>query len=65
MELFLDEQEIEKVSLVIEYQVDVVKTLLVSHFEVETRGRFFSFAPIMREVDMLQWNVVLSYPQTS
>src|ERR1700730_12427930 len=34
-ELFLDDQEIEKVSFVIEYQVDVVKTALISHFEVE------------------------------
>jgi hypothetical protein len=64
-ELFLDDSEIEKVSFVIEYNVDVVKTPLVSHFEVETRGRFFSFAPVMRKGEILQWNVVLAYPQSS
>jgi hypothetical protein len=64
-ELFLDDSEIEKVSFVIEYKVDVVKTRLVSHFEIETRGRFFSFAPIMREGEILQWNVVLTYPQAT
>jgi hypothetical protein len=61
-ELFIGDKEMEKLSLYIEYKVTVVKTPLLSHFEVETRGRFYSFGPITMEGDTMQWNVVLSDP---
>jgi hypothetical protein len=58
-ELFFDDREIEHATLRIEYCFEVVKSPLVSHFEVETRGRCYSFAPLKREDGVMQFNLVL------
>ena len=60
-ELVFDECEIEKATLHIEYFFEVVKSPLVSHFEVETRGRCYSFAPLKLKEGTMQFNVVLPH----
>lgn len=64
-ELFFDEREIEKATLDIEYYFEVVKSPLVSHFEVETRGRCYSFAPLKMRDGTLQFNLVVPQQKNS
>jgi|SRR5882762_9715206 len=58
-ELFFDEREIEQAMLYIEYYFEVLKSPLVSHFEVETRGRCYSFAPLKLKEGTVQFSLVL------
>jgi len=44
-EFIVNDQDIEKLTLHIQYKITVAKSQIVSHFEVESRGRFFRFAP--------------------
>ena len=64
-ELFFDEREIEKATLDIEYYFEVVKSPLVSHFEVETRGRCYSFAPLKLKDGTMQFNLVVPQQKNS
>ncbi|MFK5948971.1 MAG: restriction endonuclease [Methylococcales bacterium] len=45
-ELFIDDKEIERLKLKVTFKVRVVRPGIVSHYEVETRGRILSLAPI-------------------
>jgi hypothetical protein len=44
-EFIVNGQDIEKLNLHIDYRITVARSQIVSHFEVESRGRFFRFAP--------------------
>ena len=44
-EFIVNGQDIEKLALHIDYKITVARSQMVSHFEVESRGRFFRFAP--------------------
>jgi len=44
-EFIVNGQDIEKLTLHIDYSITVARSQIVSHFEVESRGRFFRFAP--------------------
>jgi hypothetical protein len=58
-ELFFGEREIECASLYIEFYFEVIKSPLVSHFEVENRGRCYSFAPLKLGDSTMQFNIVV------
>jgi restriction endonuclease Mrr len=61
-ELLVDDQDIEKLTLRVEYEVTVVTSPIVSHFEVKSRGRFFKFAPLTVGADIIQWHLAVSNP---
>jgi hypothetical protein len=44
-EFIVNDQDIEKLAMHIQYKITVTKSQIISHFEVESRGRFFRFAP--------------------
>jgi hypothetical protein len=64
-ELFLDNLEIQHVKLEVGYQVEVVKNKIEWDYEVESRGRYFAFAPLIRHGDTLKCALAVAYPQTS
>ena len=45
-ELLIDGKDMGKLNLHIEYQIEVTAAPMISHFEVQSRGRYFRFAPI-------------------
>ncbi len=45
-EFVVDDRDIERAESFVRYNVRVVRPAIVSHFEVESRGRVVSFAPI-------------------
>ena len=52
-------KSIQSAIFYIEYLFKVVKSPLVSHFEIRTRGRCYSFAPLQTPDGPMQFNVVL------
>jgi hypothetical protein len=62
-ELTVNDLDIEKMFLHVDYQVRVLKSPVVSHFEVQSRGRFISFAPLVVGNTTMQWNVVMTSPK--
>jgi Restriction endonuclease len=59
-EFIINGSEIEHAESFVRYNVHVVRPAIVSHFEVESRGRFVSFAPIqVPSGHTLQTNVVV------
>jgi hypothetical protein len=58
-ELVVNDLDIERLRFHIEYQVTVTNLPVVSHFEVESRGRYISFAPQLIGNDTMQWQVVM------
>ena len=61
-ELVVNDLDIEKMFLQIEYQVRVLKSQVVSHFEVKSRGRFISFAPFVIGNDTIKWQLAITSP---
>jgi hypothetical protein len=57
--VFVNDQEIEKLSFHIEYKVAVNLAPVISHFEVKSRGRCVTFAPQLIGKDTMQWQVVM------
>jgi hypothetical protein len=45
-ELWINGREIEALLIEVEFPVQVIGVRVISHFEVETRGRVISFAPV-------------------
>ena len=45
-ELLLDDRDIESVATSVRYKVTIVRPPVVSYFEVESRGRVVSLAPV-------------------
>ncbi|HSZ75720.1 MAG TPA: restriction endonuclease [Rhizomicrobium sp.] len=45
-EFLLDERPVQSISLRITHKIEVVRPPIVSHFEVATRGRVITFAPV-------------------
>jgi hypothetical protein len=58
-ELYVDEQDIAVVVFDIEYEVLVKRRAIISHFEVETRGRFLEFEPMQVGEDFIGWQVAM------
>lgn len=52
-------KSIESAIFYIEYLFKVVRSPLVSHFEIRTRGRCYSFSPLQTPDGPMQFNVVL------
>jgi len=55
----VNNEEMEKAAFHVEYKITVTPVPVVSHFEVETRGRCITFAPQLIGNDTMQWQVVL------
>jgi|ERR1700719_378873 len=55
----VNHEEVEKLAFHVEYRVTVTEMPVVSHFEVESRGRCITFAPQLIGNDTMQWQVVL------
>ena len=58
-ELVVNDLDIERLFFHIEYRVTVTPLPVVSHFEVESRGRYIAFAPQVIGNDTMQWQVVM------
>ena len=58
-EVSLNEEAIERLAFHVEYQVTVTLVPVVSHFEVQSRGRCITFAPQLIGNDTMQWQVVM------
>jgi hypothetical protein len=58
-QVFVNEQEIEKLSFHVEYRVTVSLAPVISHFEVKSRGSCITFAPQLIGNDTMQWQVVM------
>lgn len=61
-DLTVDEQDIEKIDLHIEYKMTVEKSRMISHFEVQSRGRFFRFAPLTAGGATIEGYIIFSTP---
>ena len=55
----VNHEEVEKLGFHVEYKVTVTQVPVVSHFEVKSRGRCFTFAPQLIGNDIMQWQVVM------
>ena len=55
----VNHEEVEKLGFHVEYKVTVTQVPVVSHFEVKSRGRCFTFAPQLIGNDTMQWQVVM------
>jgi hypothetical protein len=62
-ELFINDVDIEKLSLHIEYQVVVQRASIVSHFEVQSRGRVLKFAFVAAVGGLIEGQLVISSPR--
>jgi hypothetical protein len=58
-EVFVNDDEVEKLSFHVEYKVAVASVPVASYFEVKSRGRCITFAPQLIGNDTMQWQVVL------
>jgi hypothetical protein len=61
-ELVINQAEIEKLSLHVDYQVIVQRSSVVSHFEVQSRGRVLKFAPMTVSGNTIEARLVISTP---
>ncbi len=59
-ELIVNEKDIERMSLHIEYKIVIEQSRMISHFEIESRGRYFRFAPLTAGGATLEGHIVLS-----
>jgi hypothetical protein len=59
-QLVVNEQDIEKITLHIEYRITVEQSRMISHFEVESRGRFFQFAPLTTGGGTIEGHIIFS-----
>jgi hypothetical protein len=64
-DLIVNEQDIDKISLHIEYKITVEKSKMVSHFEVESRGRCFRFTPLTTGGGAIEGYLIFSSPPAS
>jgi hypothetical protein len=55
----LNHEDIERLAFHVEYKVTVTPAPVVSHFEVQSRGRCITFAPQLTGYDTTQWQIVL------
>jgi hypothetical protein len=55
----LNHEDIERLAFHVEYKVTVTPAPVVSHFEVQTRGRCITFAPQLIGYDTTHWQIVL------
>ena len=55
----LNNEEVERLAFHVEYKVTVTPAPVVSHFEVQSRGRCITFAPQLIGYDTTQWQIVL------
>lgn len=58
-EVSLDDEGVERLAFHVEYKVTVTLVPVVSHFEVQSRGRCITFAPQLIGNDTMQWQVVM------
>jgi hypothetical protein len=58
-EFVIEGKSIQSAVFYIEYLFKVARSPLVSHFEIQTRGRCYSFAPLQTPDGPMQFNVVL------
>ncbi len=58
-ELYVNEQDIAVAVFDVEYEVLVKRRAIISHFEVETRGRFLEFEPMQVGEDFIGWQVAI------
>jgi len=55
----VNDEEVEKLAMHVEYKVTVALVPIVSHFEVKSRGRCITFAAQLIGNDTTQWQVVI------
>ena len=60
--MIVNDRDIEKITLHIEYKIVVESSRMISHFEVESRGRFFRFAPFTTGGGAFEGFIVFSNP---
>jgi hypothetical protein len=58
-QVFVNNEEVEKLAFHVEYQVTVKLAPVISHFEVKSRGRCITFAPQWIGNDTMHWQVVM------
>ncbi len=58
-QVFVNYDEVEKLTLHVEYKVTVAQVPVISHFEVKSRGRCITFAAQLIGNDTMQWQVVV------
>ncbi|GAC1631644.1 MAG: hypothetical protein NVS9B14_03810 [Candidatus Acidiferrum sp.] len=58
--LFVNEQNIAVAVFDVEYEVLVKRRAIISHFEVETRGRFLELEPMQIGEDFVGWQVAIA-----
>src|SRR6266851_4985492 len=58
-QVFVNHEEVEKLTFPVEYKVTVTQVPVLSHFEVKSRGRCITFAPQLIGNDTMQWRVVM------
>jgi hypothetical protein len=61
-DMIVNKRDIEKITLHIEYKIIVETSRMISHFEVESRGRFFRFAPFTTGGGAFEGFIVFSNP---
>jgi hypothetical protein len=57
--LYVNEQNIAAAVFDVEYEVLVKRRAIISHFEVETRGRFLELEPMQVGEDFVGWQVAI------
>jgi Restriction endonuclease len=62
-EVSLNDEGVERLAFHVEYKVTVTLVPIVSHFEVQSRGRCITFAPQLIGNDTMQWQVVMPSAQ--
>jgi len=58
-EISLNDEGVERLAFHVEYKVTVTLVPVLSHFEVQSRGRCITFAPQLIGNDTMQWQVVM------
>ena len=58
-DLYVNELDIAVTVFDVEYEVLVKRRAIISHFEVETRGRFLEFEPMQVGEDFIGWQVAI------
>jgi hypothetical protein len=59
-ELYVNEQDIGVAVFDVEYQVLVKRRAIISHFEIESRGRFLDFEPMQVGDEFIGWQVAIA-----
>lgn len=60
-EVSLNEEGLERLAFHVEYKVTITLVPVLSHFEVQSRGKCITFAPQLIGNDTMQWQVVMPW----